>query len=238
MKDIHDLLVVQVRLFPVDTIPIDVLASPSGRQALRSEFGFQEASLDLPVVIGSTGESFFALQNGEFQDSAERIVVRSLDIHPRRMVCRVAGTSKQADKFFSRLTDVIREVRPDSTVAPSSVIYKAEDTSCVATLNIDFAQIFRRSVSSFVHRRLAKVATEPKIQASAYPFKFAARITYDVRDPNVKGHGIIVSPKEFVIEPRMNTPLEDRIFFTKSPFPSDKHFQLVEEFEGLFASST
>lgn len=68
----------------------------------------------------------------------------------------------------------------------------------------------------------------------AFANKFAAKIVFDLQDQGIREHGITLNSKEFVVEPKVNTPVEDRVFFTKSPFTSDVHFELIEEFESLF----
>ena len=238
MRDVRELLVVQIRLFPADQIPLDLLAAPSAQQALVESFSFQESGVGLPwmgIQIPGTAPSI-TLPQGEFTDEkGSKVSIRSLEIQPRRIVTRVAGTSEQADAFFRRFREVISELAPERAPDLTDVVYKAEETSCVVTLGFELSQIFRRNVSTFVRRRLARAASAPTIRANVEPTKFTARIAYEVNEPSLKEHGITLNPKEFVIEPRAGTPTKSRIFFTKSPFPSSVHLELIQEFEDLFS---
>ena len=82
------------------------------------------------------------------------------------------------------------------------------------------------------------MASQSNIKAKAYPLRFESKIRFQVNDPSITDHGLTLNPKDFVIEPRTNTPLADRIYSTQSPFDSETHFQLLEEFEALMRKKT
>ena len=235
MKDVRELQVVQIRLYPVGAIQLEQLGAPTVMAALEETFKFRTSGLDsLFPGAGMAGPvAMIPMQGGEFTDKeGQRVVIRSLEIGPRRTVTRVAGDSAQADDFFDQFVRLVAELVPSMQDSLATVIYKGEETTCVVTLeNLDFARLFRPKVASFFKRRLASAASEPEIKASTGPVRFTTQIQYDVRDERIKENGITLNPKDFVIEPRAGTPLSSRVYFTKSPLPSDEHLQVVEEFE-------
>ena len=234
MKDIRELQVVQVRLFAAGAIQPVQIAAPTVRAALEETFKFQASGLNsLATGVSFTGSvPVVALQEGEFLDKeGQRVVIASLEIGARRILTRIAGDSAQADAFFNQFSGVVEELVPSMQGSLLDVIYRAEETSCVVALDIDFAKVFRPKVASFINKHLAAATSEAGIKASTKVVRFATRIEYDVSDRRIKEHGITLNPKEFVVEPRAATPHSSHVYLTKSPLPSDEHLRLVEEFE-------
>ena len=228
MKDIRDLLAVQVRLFPVDTIPMDEFSTPSIRQAIEEAFGFRKDGPSIARIRPVGIPQVVTFEDGEFLDEGVRVVVRTVEINRRRIMTRISGTSDASDKFYEEFRELVDSITGRSL---SGIVYQAEETSCAAQLDIDLAQVWNRKLSRFMRRRLAEMASNPSIPAKSFVDRISARIEFDVRDENVRGHGITVSPKNFVIEPRASAPIESRIFSTSSPFRSDLHLQSLREFE-------
>jgi hypothetical protein len=231
VQDIKELVVVQIRIYPVDTIRMEAFTSPTGRQSLVEAFGLRDTGVGLEISNAGVrlGPSL-NFQDGEFNDGGTQVGIRSVEIQPRRILTRVSAPSSTSDNFFEAFKQI---VEPISEHNLERFAYKAEETSCVVLLDVDFTQIFRPKVSRFIHSRLAKVASVPKIPARSNANRLAVRLVFDVQDQDIQDHGITLNAKEFSIEPREGTPLESRIFLTKSPFPSDVHFELLEEFESL-----
>ena len=232
--NVQKLSVVQIRLYPQDTLPTSLIASPRGHQAIQDEFQFQESGIPLILEGMPMVQSVIPFRDGEFEDDdGQRVTVTGLEIQGRRIVTRVDGTSTQADNFFRKFIRALISV-DDAAEALSNVIYQAEETSCLVRLDLDIAQAFRPKVARFIRQNLAQAASEPMIRADARPAAFAVSITYDVRDPIITDHGLTLNPKQFTVEPRVNTPRSESIYVTKSPYRTDIHLSLLDEFEGLF----
>lgn len=232
MKDIRELRATQIYLYPVGALPIEALAGPRGRQAVRDSFGFQDPVLTpWPSELGPLPEIRF--MNGEFGDGKTRVVVPSLVFQQRRVVLTVLGTSTQADRFYGNLVNMLTVLAADRAEALSDVIYKAEETSCVVTLDIDLRKVLRPAVWNFLRRDVRQAASVPDIPVTIQPSGVTSNVTYQVRDQKIIDHGITLNPKEFSIQPRPGTPLAERTFMTKSPFRSDVHMELLEKLESL-----
>lgn len=236
MRDVRDLLLVQIRIYPVDSIPLHILSAPSAIEEMVSSFRFEKQDLGLPlprIAVAGTLQNV-AFLNGEFiADDDSTVVIQSVEFESRRILIRIFGTSAQADSFYLSLKDLlINRIVKGEKELPEFII-KAEETTCLVNLDFEFSQIYQQGVKRFLTDNLSNAASEPKLSATTQPIRFAVRISYDVMDRNIKDHGITVNPKEFVIEPRSNTPISDRIYLTKSPFSTDRHLQLLEEFESL-----
>ena len=244
MRNIRELSVQQIRLFPVDTIPqipalhsvlSDVIGQAfqfQGHQDRDQLSGFGMLPMP-PILPGQPAKLEFS--GGSLADDDDNVTfITSLTIEGRRVVLQVLGSSQQADRVFKVLSDLLASVWPPSELGLSEVVYEVEETTCILDLDFDFTSLFRRELLSFIEGRLVDVVSSESASVSAQLVKFKAKISYQVNDHNISGHGITLSDKEFVIEPRVNTPGEARIFYTKSPLPSHLHLQFIREFEELF----
>lgn len=234
MDNIRELLVVQVRLFRVDAIRLDAFASPSTREGLTQKFGFRASSGGYSPLPIQGVQQAVVFQDGEFESQGSRIGIRSIEIEPRRILTRISGESSAANEFFDQFLEVVKST---ASVDLSSAIYTAEETTCIANLNLDFGNLLNPKISDFLTKRLSEAASVFGTVANANPSRIVARLTFDVQDGSLRDHGITVNPKEFIIEPRQNTPSDDRIFLTKSPLPSEIHFALLEELEELLSGT-
>ncbi len=246
MKNVRDMLVIQVRLFPVDTMPPIEILEPMVSEKIGNAYGFQGYGdggpllrlPPLPQVSGSPGPpNTLDFQSGTFSsEDAETLFVNSLLIERRRIVLQVAGTSEQADCFFESLRSLISEAYPQCAPGLSKVLYKAEETACTVDLDFQFTQLFHPATLTFIETGVAGAASGTRVRASAVPSGFRSRVSYDVTDQYMRDHGISFNSQDFIIEPRHHTPLQDKIFFTRSPLSSQKHLGLLREFESLVSA--
>ncbi len=235
MKKIQDLTVSQIYLFQVGAIPLGAVVAGRGIETVRQKFAFQNPS-SLPWAPELTPAPALRFANGELLVEKTRVVVPSVAIEPRRILLTVSGTSEQADQVFRVLVQTLSELAPDHAEALSNVVYKAEETACIACLDLDFGQVFGRKVRDFLTRRVADTASKPGIRACVEPSRFAATITFELTDEKIKEQGITLNPKEFTVEAMKGLPIKDKLFVTKSPFGSSVHLELIKQLEGLFQS--
>jgi len=238
MKNVRELAVVHIWLFPVDAIPLNDISSPSGIDAIEEAFKFEQSGIGSPLPgLGGVPSLLPGLSwiRGEYNGEKDRrVVINSLDIQRRRIVLRISGTSDQADSVYEHLKSVISRINREIGESLNQVVYKAEESSCIVTLDFDFKQIFEPSVSSFLETKVREAASTSIVSAKVQPVRFVSTITYEVGDATVVEHGIRINPKEFIIEPRADTPLSEHRYLTKSPFRSDIHLEIVQDFEALF----
>lgn len=244
MKSIRELTVVQVRLFPVDTIPqilplYSILAEAVGKTFRFQGFEGTEGmpglgGLPLPPILPGQSPSL-NFQGGRFPvDDSSFIFINSLSIEGRKIILNVAGTSEQANKVFEGVKAIIIAVWPASEVGFSEVVYEVDETTCIVDLDLDFSSLFRTELLSFLGGRLTDVISDQRVGANVQASGLKVKISYQIEDPSISGHGITLNNKDFTIEPRISTPSDARIYYTKSPLPTHKHLAVLEEFEALF----
>jgi hypothetical protein len=230
MKDIVDLKVAQVRLYPVDVLPISSLLLEktliSFRDTLRFKAGSRpEEKQEVPGV---------ELLGGEIEYKGRVHLIERLAIEQQRLILSVFGTSSVADAVYERIRDIL--VAADSSGAfPKSKPYvKVEETSCVATLDVDFRKLFAPPVLQFLEKTVRQRTSTGLAKSDVTSFKFSARISYELLDPDLKKADIRLSDKTLTIEPRIRTRLEERRYYTLSPTDSETHLALLREFEKAF----
>ena len=244
MKDVRELSVVQIRLFPVDTLPdiqpmYSILAEIVGSAFQFQGYGEGEqlsGMVGLPMPPNNRNQpNALEFSGGKFVDEDNRITfINSLSIEGRRIILQVAGTTEQADQIFEELKGLIIAVWQPSEIGLSEIIHKAEETMCVVSLDLDFSALFREELILFLNGELLEGISDQRVEASAKPVGFRTKISYEVKDRSIIEHGISLLPKDVIIEPRRDSPPDSRIFYTQSPLPTKKHFQMLENFESLF----
>ena len=248
MKNIRELSVVQIRLFPVDTIPqiqplYSILAETIGRAFQFQGYENREAmpgfgGLPMPPILSGQLPSL-DFQGGQFPiDDNAILFVNSLSIEGRKIILQVSGASRHADSVFESLKTLIVSVWPASELGLSDIVYKVEETTCIVDLDLDFSSLFNERLLSFIESRLVDEISEPGVGADARVNGFKVKVAYQTKDPTISGHGITLNNKDVIIEPRVSTPSDAGIFYTRSPLPTHKHLGLLEEFETLFASDS
>ena len=244
MKKIRELSVAQVRLFPVDTIPQILPLYSILAEAIGKTFRFQgyEEGEPMPGLAGLPFPPFIPgqspslnFQGGRFPvDDSRFIFINSLSIEGRRVILNVSGTSEQANEVYESVKSVIIAVWPASEIGFSEVVYEVDETTCIVDLDLDFTSLFRTELLSFLEGSLTDVMSDQRVGANVQVSGLKVKVSYQIEDSNISGHGITLNNKEFTIEPRISTPSDARIYYTKSPLPTHKHLAVLEELEALF----
>jgi hypothetical protein len=228
MKDIADLTVTQLRIYPADCVPLAELRVPTNASQIKDVFKFGGVQID---PFGSQ----VAFSNGLFEDGNKSFTIPTLVVDDRKITAQVRGHSRTADAFYAALTTVLGSLSGVSEFEP---LLKAEDTTCIATLQMDFSELLApalwRFIQSEAKSKLAREYGKPKSIA----FKnLAFEISYEPTDSKFEEHGIALSNKLLTIEPRIGTPLSERRFFTSSPTDSETHISMLEKLEATLSVS-
>ncbi len=234
MKDIVELSVVQIRIYPIDVIPIAVLLLEKSLNSFKENLRFKSGSVaqDKGEIVGL----FF--QNGEFEHGGTIHLVERLQIEYQRTMLSVFGDSGTADAVYEEVCKIINNVDPDGRFTKAKPYVKTEETSCVVTLDVDFKKLFAPPLLRFLektvqHRTATKIA-----KTEVVPSKFSGRITYQLSDAESRKGNFQLAAKTFTIEPRARTHLKERRYYTQSPTDSDTHFTLLREFEKALKGPT
>ncbi len=227
MKEITDLTVTQIRVFPVYVVPLSRITTKSCIERIRADLSIGEIE---PVsFVGGTGPVIF--RRGEIKGGNRIIVINGMTIEPRRILLEVAGTSKEAHQVYNALLSSIdSEIGIDSGKLQSPLI-TSEKTQCSATLDFPFWSLFNNSFIEFLNSEVKKKATSKIAKGSVSPLLAEAEISYQITDKTITENKIGMSPKRFTIALRAGTTLEARRYFLSSPFDSDTHLKLVRYLE-------
>ncbi len=233
MKNIVDLVVNQIRIFPVDIIPLGLINTKSCVERIRDTLSISEVGA-LPSV---EGKDIIVFRKGELKEDNELIVINKVEVDPRRIIIEVAGTSKAGNKVYELFMSSLTALTNLDLENLRSPLLLAETTRCVVTLDFTFEELFNHSFTEFLNDRVEKEATNSVAEGSVRPLAAIAEITYQVKDEAIRKNKISMNPKQLTIAPRPGAPLDERKYVISSPFNSDTHMKLIEELNKAITGS-
>lgn len=225
MKNIVDLVVNQIRIFPVDIIPLGLINTKSCVEKIKDTLSISEVGV-LPSV---EGKNIIVFSKGELKESNELVVINKVEVDPRRIIIEVVGTSKAGNKVFELFMSSLTTLTNLDLESLRSPLLLAETTRCVVTLDFAFEELFNHSFTEFLNDRVEKAATNNVVEGLVRPLAAIAEITYQIKDEALVKNKISMNPKQLTIAPRPGAPLDERRYIISSPFNSDTHMKLIEE---------
>lgn len=228
MRDISDIEVRQVRIFPVDVFPVMKLALPQIGQAFRERFGWGAAEAQ------KDGDMLLSPGSFSVPDGGEVVAIRALQFNERRMILTVVGGSGVANLANRAILSFFADAAGWKPVEP---LVLTEETTCVATLDFEWTDLLSPAVAAFARGPMLKaISATASARAEIRGLSFSFRLSYFDAPASLGEHGVTLSDKRLVVEPRMNTPLAERRFFTFSPTDSDTHLRLLSQLEESVAA--
>lgn len=234
MKNIVDLVVNQIRIFPVDVIPLGLINTKSCVERIKDTLSISEVGV-LPSI---EGKNVIVFSQGELKENNELVVINKVEVDPRRIVIEVAGTSKAGNKVYELFMSSLTALTNHDFENLRSPLLLAEATRCVVTLDFTFEELFNHSFMGFLNDRVEKEATNSVAEGSVRPLAAIAEITYQVKDETIVKNKISMNPKQLTIAPRPGAPLDERKYVISSPFNSDTHIKLIEELNKAMISKS
>lgn len=229
MKDISNLQVAQIRLYPVDIIPFHMLITNS--EKLQKSWNFKGLAHGVDPEGNITTLRF---TDGQMKYNNGFATINTLLIMSRKTVLHIFGNSELADTIYRKLIAELSEYDENKMLENTEPLIKTQETTCVVTLGFSFRDIFSERVNSFLSNELKDKTSNQYSENIVFPAKFQVSVRYKPISDELLMHNIALVDKEFVLEPREKTPLEEQRFFTKSPTDSKTHLELIESFEKLF----
>lgn len=221
MKEIVDITVTQVRLYSVDSVPIVELRLSASMNAVKEAFHFGNIQID---PIGGTVN----FTNGVFEERGKALQVLSLSLEDRRIVIQAKGRSSLADAFYLALINLLNELGKRGKRRVTEPLLKAEETTCIATLDIDFEELIAPAFHHFIQNTGKTMLRTNYGTPKSVTFKnLSFEIRYAPVNPHLEEHDIALGNKLLTIEPRVATPLRERKFFTSSPTSSETHIEML-----------
>ncbi len=231
MDNISELAVTQIRIFPVDVIPLGIITTKSCVEKIRDALSMGEIETR-PFI---EGKNIIIFRRGELKTENGLIVVSKVEVESRRIIVEVEGTSKEATQVYEVLLSSLSAVASLSLESLRMPLLTAETTRCVVTLDFTFDTLFSNVFIEFLNSRVEKEASDKIAKGSVRPLVAAAEITYQIRDKALIDNNISMNPKQFTIAPRAGVPSDTRKYVISSPFDSDTHLRLVADLNKAIA---
>lgn len=231
MKEIQDLRVTQIRIFPADTIPYEAFSVSEKLKQVREFFHFSNTQIPFPLL--APGPKVILFESGQFDLKARNLIINRLNLEDRKLVLEIMGSSDEADAIFENIASYINSISGKDRLNEKNCLIKTQETSCLAFLELDFWEVFSGEMKKFIKNELSRALKFPAL--SINPKKLSFEITFKTPD-SLQEEGITISPKEITIEPRAGIPFKKSIFSTHSPFDSDTHLNIIQTFENFLTS--
>ncbi len=230
MKEISELKLKQYRIFAADTLPFVALNTEIGQSLLTKLFSFRSSGKD-----PQTADWFF--EGGTLSKDNDRIIViETLQLNERRIVIEIVGNTADADYVYSAVKKALSHslFGEGDRWKQAEPVVLTHETSCVVTLDFDWSSLLAPGLSKL---------SEIMRAAASHEFAFAKtrglslrfRVAFTPLDERVTQHGVVLTDKLFVIEPRQDTPPTDRRYFTASPTETETHIKLLSQLEQMLA---
>ena len=228
MKNLTDLIVTQLRLYRADSYSSAHLCTPEMVANLKDLFSFEQAQSDGSSVV---------LTNGTYKHEQKLIPIHNITIEPRRMIHKIMGESAIADDIYDLLVGKLGSLGLGSRETNYSPLIKTEETSCIATLEVEFFQLFSDTFASFLKTDGNTYFKTDYGLPRAFGLKeLSFEIRYLIADEELGDHSISLGNKLFRLEPRAGVPWKEQRYFTSSPLDSSSHLYLLQRFEEVFSS--
>ncbi len=231
MKKIKSLKVVQIKIFPPDYIPYFYLLRPEFIDQVTKRFKFQKHAMpfnpyqkDAPKILHFNG--------GEFNLEGTKILIQRLHFEDRRIILEALTSSNNTTKIFNSISKEIKKFDPLKSFESSDAQFETQETDCVALLNVDYSKIYSKEFNSFISKEIAPILEHKFFDIRPKALSFEIHFEPDEK---LSKNNITLSPKTLTIEPSPGHTLEEKLFYSKSPFDSDTHFKLLNAFEKEFA---
>lgn len=231
MRDVTDLKVTQIRLFPADTIPFGVMLLQTNVKAVVDAFGFSSST-----TVPASGDNPPALEfaGGSLGVDGREVLVEAIRIEPRRIVTTAFAASRECDQVYAYMKGVLEGLDPVGGFAGAEPSTLVQETACTATLDVPFDAFFADAVRRF-SADLPRSLSTPFARVISRHARFAIEVRYMLTDESLILQGITLNPKAVIIEPRAGTAPESSRYFTASPTDSETHLRLVQELESALS---
>jgi hypothetical protein len=225
MKNVTGMHVQQTRLFSPDTVPYRFVITALGTNWLRESLGFNSTNWQDNLE--------YIFQDGTIEHQGSIAPITWASFHDRRIFIQVLGDSSAANAAYAAICKVLTELDPSFEGATPLVT--TEETSCTVQLGFDWSTLLNPVLVEHISRQAKEFSSE---QVGRFVKGASLRFTLgvEIKRKELSEHGISSSDQSIVVEPRTDTPLSERTYYTYSPCDSDTHLRLVSELEASLSS--
>jgi hypothetical protein len=233
MKDIKELTVQLVKIFPVDYIPYTHLFRPDFIAHMKKKYLFTKHQMPFEYIPKDTPNLLIFL-NGEYLCGEKRMIINRLNFEDRKIILEAMASSEVSGEIFSAIAEDIKTFDPTNRFDPSDASFESEKTSCILSLDVHYMSIYSEKMKTFINSSFAPLLEHKYFEIRPKRMRFEVEFEPDIN--LAKEERITLAPKDLTIEPRLGQRLNTKMFYSESPFDSDTHLKLLEEFEKIFGS--
>ncbi len=234
MHDITQLSVLERRLFEQDIIPFRELITATNIKKIDDVFIFKEVEM---AEDTNHNVSMVKMKTGEFKFENKVYPVDHLVIDSRSISFTIFAESDIASKFYLEVARFLDEFSTQGKFKEDSYIVKTTQTTSSATLDFNFNALISEKFSNFLSDDITKIcasAVDNKAKVEIIPKSFAFSVNYSDLDKSLVDKKVGISWKQLVIEPRMGTNINDRVYYISTPTDSITHKLLIGKLENIF----
>jgi len=227
---IIEMSTIQVRILAQDTIPYHLLLRPDRVKLLMDNFAFQNHEIPFPLSEQQTPK-ILNLLSGEIKLNGKNIIITRILFENRKVQIKVLGSTNELNQTLLTIFTFLEGILDGFKYDDSKVILTTDQTECVVHLDVDFMSVF-----SHKFRKFLKTNIPPKMSNKVEmmtPRHLSFELSFE-QAMQYRKYNINITSKNFTIEPRTTTSLDDKVFYTIAPCPSDVHIELIKEFEEVF----
>lgn len=220
--------VVQVLVFRSDQIPLQRLIARSNLEELGSRFSFSNTQLAQQIDAGTRA---VVLEGGSFESDLKRIAIPRLVIDDRRILVAVEGSSNDAKLLYFPIVEFLAKLDGVGVEQFDEPVIRSEESEVVAELDFSFDMLVAPGFWKFMTTEVAKTATTRFAGATLMPAHLSFYVEYQSLDDTLEKYQIILTRKEFTLEPRSGVPIQDQVYYSKAPFDTETHVKVLSEIE-------
>jgi hypothetical protein len=208
-----------------------MLVVPKTLEAFRINFQMSPSETVIEGEINFIG--------GQAVDSTgKQVPLREVSLSPQRLRISVNGDSQAAESAYAAFSAYLESIDLEGLWKGASPVLFTQETGCVAELEIPWRSLFDERLLHFLHSDVTTAAITPVPDATPILKRFALSFYFGFKQrPELSSYGATLADKAVTIEPRLNTPLTEKTYYTHSPTDSETHLQLLRALEKEFSKS-
>lgn len=211
-------------------IPILKLASGKNLQKFATSFNFQQADAVQDGNTGNVGAILFRF--GVFRSSdGKDITINRLNIEIRKILFEIDASSQYAEEIYREVKSLLADYADTDKEDFLEPIVIADESQLIVKLNFSIDRLIAPKYLGFVQKFLPDLARSEYADAKITPSKVEFTIEYDEKNRHLRDRRITLSRKEFSVQPAIGYLLDEQIYFSKAPFDTYAHIQLLSDLE-------
>lgn len=230
MKQIYDLKVTQIRIFPADELPFRSLHRNTAMSKMSNTFKLKP-NPQMYFEISPTVVPNINLNNGEYDYNDRSYLIDYLIIEDRRIIIRMTANSDIVNNFFEELRRLLIDIDIREKKPNYEPLIRVDETQCIAKFDFSFEDILQHTKLSDFPKYLAKKVQSYGSKLEIVPNALRFRLKYLSIPEILRKHDITLIDKDFIIERRDRFPYEEQVYFTYSPTDSTTHLEILKELE-------